>query len=458
MSIKFNKLAYDSVDDFVYGSCKKPVITKSGLIIGGGEVYPELNFTLPSMIVNEDSIKDAYQIYKVMTNGILNRARELYAPGVVIEYETLPEFTENPKWGIEVSKIIVDTMKEYEAKYGLKSAYRATPNDLREMNRPPIMRSGKYWEAMIESFAGCSQAGADFISVESTGGKELNDEALVNADIKQVIFALGVCGCRDMKFLWKNIADICKANGSLPAGDSACGFGNTAMVLAERGMIPKVFAAVVRVATVARALAAFEEGAVGPSKDCAYEGIYLKAITGSPISCEGKSAACAHLSPIGNIAAAVTDLWSNESVQQVKLLAEMAPVVSIEQLIYDTRLMNTATKKGFRREFRDLLAESDAPLDPQAYVLKPQVVFDIAGELVKAENSFEMTKLGAKLALDKITEAVNSGEVYVEEREKKWLDIIGNQIEDIVDDELEFYDDMQDELDMDKFIPAEYGL
>ena len=147
------------------------------------------------MIVNEDSIKDAYQIYKDMTNGILNRARELYAPGVVIEYETLPEFTENPKWGIEVSKIIVDTMKEYEAKYGLKSAYRATPNDLREMNRPPIMRSGKYWEAMIESFAGCSQAGADFISVESTGGKELNDEALVNADIKQVIFALGVCGC-----------------------------------------------------------------------------------------------------------------------------------------------------------------------------------------------------------------------------------------------------------------------
>ena len=429
MSIKFNKLAYNSVDDFVYGSCKKPVTTKSGLVIGGGDVYPELNFTLPSMIVNEDSIKDAYQIYKDMTNGILNRARELYAPGVVIEYETLPEFTENPKWGIEVSKIIADTMKEYEAKYGLKSAYRATPNDLREMNRPPIMRSGKYWEAMIESFAGCSQAGADFISVESTGGKELNDEALVNADIKQVIFALGVCG-----------------------------FGNTAMVLAERGMIPKVFAAVVRVATVARALAAFEEGAVGPSKDCAYEGVYLKAITGSPISCEGKSAACAHLSPIGNIAAAVTDLWSNESVQQVKLLAEMAPVVSIEQLVYDTRLMNTATKKGFRKEFRDLLAESDAPLDPQAYVLKPQVVYDIASELVKAENSFQMTKMGAQLALDKITEAVNSGEVYVEEREKKWLDIIGNQIDDIADDELEFYDDMQDELDMDKFIPSEYGL
>ena len=82
----------------------------------------------------------------------------------------------------------------------------------------------------------------------------------------------------------------------------------------------------------------------------------------------------------------------------------------------------------------------------------------IASELVKAENSFQMTKMGAQLALDKITEAVTSGEVYVEEREKKWLDIIGNQIDDIADDELEFYDDMQDELDMDKFIPSEYGL
>ena len=51
--------------------------------------------------------------------------------------------------------------------------------------------------------------------------------------------------------------------------------------------------------------------------------------------------------------------------------------------------MNTATKKGFRKEFRDLLAESDAPLDPQAYVLKPQVVYDIASELVKGCSETE---------------------------------------------------------------------
>ncbi len=71
--------------------------------------------------------------------------------------------------------------------------------------------------------------------------------------------------------------------------------------------------------TVPRSLVAFEEGAVGPNKDCAYEGVYIKAIT-APNRSEGAEAACAHLSPIGNIAKAFPDLWSNESVQNVKLL------------------------------------------------------------------------------------------------------------------------------------------
>jgi len=57
-----------------------------------------------------------------------------------------------------------------------------------------------------------------------------------------------------------------------------------AMVLAEQKLIPRLLAAVVRVATVPRSLVAYEMGAVGPSKDCAYEGPYIKAIAGIPIS------------------------------------------------------------------------------------------------------------------------------------------------------------------------------
>ena len=118
------------------------------------------------------------------------------------------------------------------------------------------------------------------------------------------------------------------------------------MVLAEQRFIPRVWAAVIRVMSVPRSLVAFERGAVGPNKDCAYEGPYIKAITGCPIALEGAEAACAHLSPIGNIAKAVPDLWSNESVNNVKLLGAMAPTVCLEQLVYATRLMNTASSHG----------------------------------------------------------------------------------------------------------------
>ncbi|HEY3424767.1 MAG TPA: methyltransferase MtaB domain-containing protein, partial [Negativicutes bacterium] len=289
-------------------------------------------------------------------------------------------------------------------------------------------------------------------------GKEVHDEALVNADLPKVIFALGIMGTRDMKFLWENIVRVSNANGAFASGDTACGFANTAMVLAHKGFIPNVFAAVVRVASVARTLAAYEAGAVGPNKDCGYEGVYCKAIAGIPIAMEGKSAACAHLSPVGNIAACVADLWSNESVQPVRLLSDIAPVVSIEQLIYDCRLMNEAKNQGFGVKFRDLLADSDAKFDPQAYVLRPDVVFDISKELVKIKTPYLRTKYGAKLAIDILKKAVAKNEVLIQEREKSWLDILDEQLATVPDDEEKFWHEIKGELELDKFIPSEYDL
>jgi methanol--5-hydroxybenzimidazolylcobamide Co-methyltransferase len=454
----FDKLAYGSLDDFLFGLAPQPVRTKNGMVIGGGDVYPEINFTLPPIDISASNMPEIRSLYSDMINGVLKRAKDLHAPGVVVELELLPPMTENPAWGIEINNLVREAMFEHEAKYGLKSVLRATPNDVREINRPPLMRQGMVWENMLKTMAGCAKGGADFLAIESTGGKEIHDDALVNADLPKVIFSLGVLGARDMKFLWEHIVRISNENGCLPSGDTACGFANTAMVLAEKRFIPKVFAAVVRVATVARSLVAYEVGAVGPSKDCAYEGPYMKAIAGIPISMEGKSCACAHLSPLGNIAAAVTDLWSNESVQQVKLLSEMAPIVSMEQLIYDCRLMNQATKHGCNRMFRNLLVESDAWLDVQAFVLKPDVVFEISRELVKTQDPFQRTKWSAQLALDKIRTAVEAGQVKIEERELKWLDIMSAQIEEIPDDAEECWHSLKSELDLSKFIPSEYGL
>lgn len=458
MSRQFTKLAYDSIDDFIYGSCPNPVITKNGLSIGGGIIYPEVNFTLPPMNITKDTMPEILNIYNEIIKGVLKKAHELHAPGLVIEFETLPDMTEHPEWGIEIHKLLRDTMYEHEAKYGLKSAMRMTPNDLREMNRPPIMRSGKYWDAMVKTFEGAARDGADILAIESTGGKEINDEAIVNADLRTSIFALGCLASRDMKWLWQSITNIAHDNHSIPGGDSACGFANTAMVLAEQGFIPKVFAAVMRTIVTPRALVAIENGAVGPGKDCAYENVYLKAITGTPITLEGKSAACAHFSPIGNIAAAYADLWSNESVQQVKLLSGFAPVVSTEQLIYDCRLMNTAAKKGHARLMRDFLVESDCYLDPQAYVLKPEVVFEISNEIVKSQDPFIRTLNTAKLTLEILQRAVKKKELLLEERELNWLDILEAQLEDITEDEEAFLKQMKQEVDSSKYHPAEYGI
>jgi len=455
----FRGLLYNSSDEMIFGIAKNPIFMKNGMVIGGGEVYPEINFTLPPMSINKDTMPEVIDQYKEMINGVCKRAIDLFANEIVVEVELLPDMTVNSQWGIEVCKIVRDIMYEYEDKYQLKSVMRITPNDIRDMIRPPRMRTGKYVDEMFKTFGGCAKVGAELLSVESTGGKEINDDALLNSDIRKVIFALGVLGVRDMEYLWSNIVEIASATGAYPAGDSACGFANTAMVLADKGFIPKVFSAVVRVVSVPRTLVAYEIGAIGPSKDCAYEGPYIKAISGVPISMEGKTSACAHLSPIGNITAAMADLWSNESVQNIKLLSDMAPTVYTEQLIYDCRLMNLA---GRSREdalkFRNWLVESDSRFDPQAYVLRPDVVYTISKELVKVPDNFVRTKLSAQLAIDILKKAYEDGKLNIPKRELRWLDIMSQQLEEVPDDEEEFWNKMKEELDLSRFIPEEYGL
>ena len=175
------------------------------MTIGGGVVYPELNFTLPPMFVDQNTMPEVRAQYQQIITGALHRAVELEAPGLVVEFETLPPMTENPAWGIELTRILLDGMAEAHAKHGLKSVLRITPNDTREMERPPRMRSGPLYEAMLTTFEGCAAAGAELLSIESVGGKEVHDEALMMGDLRGVIFGLCVLGVRDMRFLWTQL-------------------------------------------------------------------------------------------------------------------------------------------------------------------------------------------------------------------------------------------------------------
>ncbi len=444
----------------IFGTAPHPLSFPNGMVIGGGTVYPEINFTLPPMDITKDTFKEVLSQYRQMVTGVLERARSLYVPGIVVEVELLPQTTMEPKWGVEITRQTVDIMREYENKYSLKSLLRITPNDIREMTRPPMMREGKLYHNMLDTFRECALAGADMLAIESTGGKEVHDNALLNADLSSILFILGVMGTRDMAYLWSDITRIARETGTIASGDSACGFGNTAMVLAEKGYIPRTFAAVVRVATVVRSLVAFEAGAIGPSKDCAYEGPYLKAITGYTISMEGRSAAVAHLSPLGNIAAAAADLWSNESVQNLKLLAELAPIVSMEQLAYDCRLFNTAISHGAddALRLRDWHVESDSHLDPQAYVLRPDVVVEISQEILQDKDHFTRTKQAARSAIRVLKNAVKEGVVKVSPRELPWLDRMEQETEELPDDVEKAWAAVRERLDLDKIRLEDYDL
>jgi methanol--5-hydroxybenzimidazolylcobamide Co-methyltransferase len=455
---RYTGLAITSLDEFVFGRCPRPLEVGRGLVLGAGTVYPELNFTLPPMHIDASSMADVRREYSEMIDQACARAVALAVPGLVVEFELLPDLTLQPAWGAEVTAVLRQVLDRYGSTHGLANALRVTPNDIREFVRPPILREGDKWDQMVASFEACADAGADLLSIESTGGKEVHDDALLNGDLAGSVFALGVLASADMAQLWDMIVAVAAGHGALAAGDSACGFGNTAMALADTRHIPKVWAALVRVMTVPRSLVAYERGAVGPGKDCAYENVYLKAITGHPMAMEGAEAACAHLSPVGNIAKATADLWSNESVQNIKLLGGMAPTVSMEQLAYATRLMNQAAKAGQATTLRDWLAASDMDKDPQAYVLRPDVALALAAEIVAEPTAYLRTRRAALATLESLRRAQAEGEFALSKAEANWLSRLSAQADDLPADEGRFIEQMVAGTDRQKVRLDQYGI
>jgi len=98
----FTETAYKNLSDFIYGKALYPVVLKNGMVIGGGTMYPEINFTLPTMTIAKETMPDVIANYKEIITGICERSKELQVPGFVAEIETLPPMTFEPKWGIEV--------------------------------------------------------------------------------------------------------------------------------------------------------------------------------------------------------------------------------------------------------------------------------------------------------------------------------------------------------------------
>lgn len=458
--VRYSALAISNTDDLIFGHAPRPIRVGNGLEIGGGTVYPEINFTLPPMEITAETMPDVQSQYADMIEAVCARALELQVPGLVVEFELLPPMTLEPDWGADITAILRVALDKYARASGLKSALRVTPNDIRAYARPPKLYDGEMRDRMMRSFELCAVAGADMLSIESTGGREVCDEALLYGDLRMAVLAIGVLACRDMASLWDDIVMAAGKHGAIAASDGAGGFSNTAMMLAHQRYIPKIWAAVVRVMTVARSLVAYERGATGPGKDAAYEGPYIKAITGCPISVAAAEAAVAFPTPFGNIARAAADLISNESIQNVKLLGGVAPAVSVEQLAYAARMLNCASARGrpVALNMRDCLVESDARLDPQAFVLRPDVVIQIAGQIVAEPTPYRRTRRAAQAALAALRAAHADGRVMIPETELGWLDRLSRQADQLPDEENEFIAGIVHGADSSRLRLQDYGV
>jgi len=454
---RFARPAIADPQELIFGRAVRPVRCGLGLAIGAGEVYPELNFTLPPMTIDAQSWPKVRQVYDRLAEAILARARDLHLNGLVIEFEHLPPMTECPEWGAELTALLKDHLRRAADDFGLAAALRVTIVDLREHDKPPRRRGGSAWRRMLASLEACAQAGADILSIESTGGKEIHDTALTRADVPAIVFALGVLAPRDMQWLWSHIVELAARYEVVPGGDTACGFANTAMQLAHQHMLPDVLAALVRAFSAPRTLVAHECGAVGPSKDCAYENPVIKAITGCPISMEGRSAACAHFSPLGNIAAAMADLWSNESVPDVRLLSGPAPLASLEALVYDCRLFNTASARGQARTLCDLHVLSDAATSAQAYLMTPDATVALARAITAEPDRYRRTLAAGRCALQLLAAGLARGELHLAARERRWLDRLRRDFDALPDSE-ELLRSQMEQRYRGAYDPREYGM
>jgi len=138
----------------------------------------------------------------------------------------------------------------------------------------------------------------------------------------------------------------------------------------------------------------------------------------------------------------------------------MAPTVYLEQLEYDTRLMNAALKEGKESvmNLQRLMVSSDTYFDPQALILAPEQVIEISRELVKGNNYTEAAARGGLKALSIIEEAIKNGSLIHDEKEDIWMETLKNDLQSIPHDENAFIEEMIPVLDTQKILLSEYGI
>ncbi len=454
---KRTSMAYNDGAEMMFGTAKKPVTTKRGITIGGGHVIPEVvPHPRPG---SEKTKKTLLREYERANGDALERMVVVGHPTLQIENEHVFQMTHNPTWGGEIAAQTARQMDEYLDKYGLKTCYRSTPADLRKPDMVN-MRDSDYTREIIESFEEVSKY-ADIVSIESMGGKEIFDHAVIRNDIAGILFGIGVLGSIDMEWMWDQIVAICKKNDCIAGGDTNCSEANVAMFMAG-GMlskdVPHVYAVLARAIAASRTMTAYECGATGPTKDCAYEDPIIKAMCGVPISTEGKTSACAHSDLAGNLIMSVCDVWSNEAVEYHDMFGASTTSVFAEILGYDVAMLNTSIDLGYQEQMKEILVNSDMYRDSHSLILAPDNAWKVGNAIVsnRGTSNYASALAGAKMAGSIVLE---DSKMKLTDLEKSALEGAMKDMDALPDDEGNFIDMCLDKYkNVHGFNPVSYGL
>jgi methanol---5-hydroxybenzimidazolylcobamide Co-methyltransferase len=455
------KMAYASADEMIFGKAVKPVKTGLGLEIGAGYTTPEVNYA-PRPEAGESKEK-LIKEYERITTDIMARMVQIGAPSVVLETEHVQQMSNHPEWGAAVAHAQKTIMEDYHDEYGIKCALRHTIGDIRESRDFLELRGGDKYNTFMEAFEQCAQNGADMLAVESMGGKEVFDHAILRNDLPGILYGIGVLGSMDMEMIWQDIVSVAKKNNVIASGDTDCAQANTAMFIAG-GLLEKnlahTIAIIARAISAPRSLVAYECGAVGPGKDCGYENTIVKAIAGVPIAQEGKTSTCAHSDLMGNLTMQCCDLWSNESVEYHGEFGGTTVQCWGETLAYDCALMNVALDSGNAKILRDMFAASDMYRDAQGYVLAYQNAYRVGEAIAKNGDDIYLRARNAAIESIKIVEEGAKGKLELSRFEANALANARTALEALTDDKEQFMSDCltkyKDEVKV--FRPENYGL
>ena len=127
--MKYKQLMIANPAEPIFGKAPRPMTTRRGLVLGGGTVYMELNFTLPTITINESSLPEVYRHYddtleeagirnqvKVMIRGApINPIKSISGTiglGKMLKPGNMPVSIANWNIVINVKLMIISRMKE----------------------------------------------------------------------------------------------------------------------------------------------------------------------------------------------------------------------------------------------------------------------------------------------------------------------------------------------------------